>query len=113
MKILGFIALTQKMMQLTRATDGIVGEAFKEGRNSTSELTADDKKVFQDLFYTQRKIEEWLPRFRRGLRCELCKHFRVMNVTNDDMDYTRCMYEDENEYTDFFSICQNFEPIEE
>ena len=59
MKILGFIALTQKMMQLTRATDGIVGEALKEGRNSASELTENEQKVFQDLFYTQRKIEEW------------------------------------------------------
>lgn len=113
MRIFEFIALTQKMMILTRETDGIVGEALKEGRNSSTELTADEKQVFKHLFYAQREVEDWLPRFRRGLRCELCKHFRIMNVTNDDMDYTRCMFEDENEYTDFFSICQNFEPFEE
>ena len=113
MKILEFIALTQKMMILTRATDGIVGEVLKAGGNSSTDLTPEEKQVFQDLFYTQREVEEWLSRFRRGLRCELCKHFRVLNVTNDDMDYTRCMYDGENEYTDFYSICQNFEPFEE
>ena len=100
-------------MILTRETDGIVGEALKEGRNSSTELTAAEKQVFQDLFYIQREIEEWLPRFRRGLRCELCKHFRVLNVTNDDMDYTRCMCDGENEYTEVDNICTNFEPIEE
>lgn len=43
--------------------------------------------------------------------CLNCKHFYIMRCTNDDMDYTRCMYNDANEYTDYDLTCSNFEQM--
>lgn len=43
--------------------------------------------------------------------CLNCKHFYIMRCTNDDMDYSRCMYNDANEYTDYDLTCSNFEQM--
>lgn len=83
-------------------------------------LTEGDKKsqlrineTFNKWSKLEKEVDIWLLRFRKGVCCNRCKHFQILSVSNDDMDYTRCVHNGENEYTDYNKLCANFEPIED
>lgn len=113
MKITEFLDKVHEYMLLERQTDAICARLLTQGDNNADALTEDEKAVFEELNSVQRDIERWLPLFRKGLNCVNCKHFQIISFSGDNMDYTRCMYDGENEYTDFDKLCTNFEPIEE
>lgn len=112
MKLPEFLDNVHEYMLLEQQTDAICGRLLKIDNNSAEELTAGEKAVFEELNCTQRKIEVWLPRFRKGLNCLNCKHFTTLYDTWDNMEYPRCMYDGENEYTEVDNLCENFEPKE-
>ena len=113
MKITEFLDKVHEYMLLERQTDAICARLLRQGDNNADALTEGEKTVFEELNSVQCDIEKWLPLFRKGLICANCKHFNVLYDTWDNMEYPRCTYEGENEYTEVDNICTNFEPIEE
>lgn len=112
MKITEFLDNIHEYMLLERQTDAICARLLRQGDNNADALTEGEKAVFEELNRVQCNIERWLPLFRKGLNCANCKHFDVLYDTWDNMDYPRCTYDGENEYTEVDNICTNFEPEE-
>lgn len=112
MKITEFLDKVHEYMLLERQTDAICARLLTQGDNNADALTEGEKAVFEELNSVQRDIEKRLPLFRKDLACANCKHFDVLYDTWDNMDYPRCTYDGENEYTEVDNICTNFEPEE-
>ena len=112
MKLTEFLDDVHEYMLLERQTDSICARLLTQGDNNADALTEGEKAVFEELYSVQCNIERWLPLFRKGLNCANCKHFDVLCDTWDNMDYPRCTYDGENEYTEVDNICTNFEPEE-
>ena len=113
MKLTEFFDNVHEYMLLERQTDAICSRLLTQGDNNADALTEGEKTVFEELNSVQRDIEKWLPLFRKECNCANCKHFDVFYDTWDNnMTYTRCTYDGENEYTEADNICTNFEPIE-
>jgi hypothetical protein len=114
MKLTEFLDKVHEYMLLARQTDAICSRLLSQGDNNADALTESEKAVFEELNNAQRDIEQRLPLFRKGCNCANCKHFDVLYDTWDNnMQYPRCMYDGENEYTRIDGFCENFEPIEE
>lgn len=112
MKLTEFLDNVHEYMLLERQTDAICARLLRQGDNDADALTEGEKAVFEELNSAQCNIERWLPLFRNGVSCANCKHFDVLYDTWDNMDYPRCTYGGENEYTRVDGFCENFEPEE-